>query len=247
MSESTVFLSQLLLVFLLAGVVKGVTGMGLPTVAMALLSLSMPPVAAAALLLVPSLLTNLWQLLAGPSIRDLLQRLWLMLLGIVVGTLASVTWLASADPQRAAMWLGLALLAYAIHGLLSPAVGLPARLEAWLSLPVGVLTGLVTGATGVLVMPVVAYLQMLSLDREQLIQALGLSFTVSTLALAAGLAMQDALLLSQLGWSAIAIVPALAGMWLGQRLRRRISPPLFRRGLLGMLGLMGVELLVRGW
>jgi hypothetical protein len=74
--------------FLFAGLVKGVVGLGLPTVAMGLLGLAMPPVEAAALLLVPSLVTNVWQLLAGPRFGGLLRRLWPMMLGVVAGTLA---------------------------------------------------------------------------------------------------------------------------------------------------------------
>ncbi|RVA24109.1 sulfite exporter TauE/SafE family protein, partial [Mesorhizobium sp. M7A.F.Ca.US.001.01.1.1] len=62
-------------VFLAAGFVKGVVGMGLPTVAMGLLAVTMPPAQAAALLLIPSLVTNLWQLLTGPSFRRLCKRL----------------------------------------------------------------------------------------------------------------------------------------------------------------------------
>jgi hypothetical protein len=74
--------------FLLAGMVKGVVGLGLPTVAMGLLGLVMPPVEAAALLLVPSLVTNVWQLLAGPRFGALLRRLRGMMLGVCVGTWA---------------------------------------------------------------------------------------------------------------------------------------------------------------
>jgi uncharacterized membrane protein YfcA len=76
-------------VFFVAGFVKGVIGLGLPTVAMGLLGLAMPPVEAAALLIVPSLVTNLWQLLAGPRIGALLVRLWPMLIGVGAGTLAA--------------------------------------------------------------------------------------------------------------------------------------------------------------
>ena len=65
--------------FLLAGMVKGVIGLGLPTVAMGLLGLAMPPAQAAALLIVPATLTNLWQLALGGHLRALLGRLWPML------------------------------------------------------------------------------------------------------------------------------------------------------------------------
>ena len=74
--------------FLLAGLVKGVIGMGLPTVAMGLLAIVLPPAEAAAILIVPSLVTNVWQLLAGPSFGALARRLWPMMVGVVVGTIA---------------------------------------------------------------------------------------------------------------------------------------------------------------
>ncbi len=78
-----------------------------------------------------------------------------------------------------------------------------------------------------------------------LVQALGLSFTVSTLALAGSLAWRGALPLESLGLSALAVVPALAGMGVGQLVRDRISPPVFKRGFLVVLGLLGSEMILR--
>ena len=85
-------------------------------------------------------------------------------------------------------------------------------------------TGVITGGTGVFVVPAVPYLQGLSLKKEDLVQALGLSFTVSTIALAIGLAREHAFAVGDLGESLFAVVPALLGMWIGQRVRGRISP-----------------------
>ena len=58
MQDLTVAVAVIAFTFLVAGLVKGVVGMGLPTVAMGLLGLVMPPVQAAALLVVPSLVTT---------------------------------------------------------------------------------------------------------------------------------------------------------------------------------------------
>jgi hypothetical protein len=110
---------------------------------------------------------------------------------------------------------------------------------------VGLTTGLVTGGTGVLVIPAVPYLQALGLEKDELVQALGLSFTVSTLALAAGLALRGAFHLDDLASSALAILPALAGMWAGQIIRGRVSAATFRRWFLIGLLLLGAEMLSR--
>ncbi len=235
-------LALLAAVFGLAGLVKGVAGLGLPTVAIALLSLHLPPAEAAALLLLPSLVTNLWQAARGGALRALLARLWPLLLALALGTWLGRGWLADS----LATWpLGLALLAYALLGLATPAFALP---EAWrrgLALPAGLATGLVTAATGVFVLPLVPYLQALKLEREAFVQALGLGFSVATLALAGALASQGELTAPLLGLSALALPPALAGMALGQALRRRLSPTVFRRCFfLALLGL-GLHLLLR--
>lgn len=234
------------LTFVLAGTVKGVIGLGLPTVAMGLLGLAMSPAQAAALLIVPSTVTNLWQLAAGGHLRTLLRRLWPMQLMIFIGTLLGSAWLGIDSGAWAAHALGAALLVYALYGLCHPGLHLAPRHERWLGPLCGVVTGIITAATGVFVIPAVPYLQALGLHREQMVQALGLSFTVSTLALAVGLAGQGALGGEALGASLVVLIPALLGMWLGQCLRQRISAVLFKRCFFIGLALLGAHLALNG-
>lgn len=232
-------------VFVLAGLVKGVTGMGLPTVAMGLLGALTSPLAAAGLLLAPSFVTNLWQLLAGPSFGALARRLWPMMAGVVFGTLLGGSLIVSGDAALTTAALGGALVLYAGQALLGRPWRVPARAEPWAGPLVGAATGLVTGGTGVFVAPAVPYLQALGLEKNELVQALGLSFTVSTVALALALAGRGAFAAGDLGASALAVAPALAGMAAGQAIRSRISPARFRRWFLVGLLLLGAEMLTR--
>ncbi len=238
-------LAVITLTFVLAGGVKGVTGMGLPTVSMGVLSAFMPPVAAASLLLIPSFVTNVWQLFTGPSFKALLGRLWLMMLGILIGTIAGARLLTGSNGKWATIGLGAALLFYALHSLFGRPLTVPLKLEPRLSPVIGVVTGLVTGATGLFVIPAVPYLQGLSLEKEDLVQAMGLSFTVSTIALAIALTGGGAFHATDLTASALAIIPALLGMWIGTIIRERISAKAFRRGFLSCLALLGLELVIR--
>lgn len=231
--------------FFVAGLVKGVTGMGLPTVAMALLGALISPLAAAGLLLVPSAVTNVWQALSGPGLLPLLRRLWPMLLAILAGTILGAGGLASGEAWVTTL-LGLALILYAGYTLVARQWRVPPRLEPVLGPLAGAVTGVIAGATGVFVIPAVPYLQALGLSKEGLVQALGLSFTLSTLALALGLGTQGALATDQLGFSALAVLPALLGMEAGRRMRDRISPAVFRRGFLISLLLLGAEMASRG-
>jgi uncharacterized membrane protein YfcA len=231
--------------FFLAGIVKGVTGMGLPTVAMGLLSLIMSPVTAAGLMIVPSFITNLWQLLAGPSFAALAKRLWLMLGGVALGTLAGAAILAGERTRWTGVALGIALTAYAGYTLMARQISVPPRAERWLSLLIGIATGIVTGGTGVFVIPAVPFLQALHLDKDDLIQALGLSFTVSTVTLALGLGLHGAFVGQNFVVSFVAVAPALLGMWVGRAIRKRVSPTTFRRWFLIFLMILGAELALR--
>jgi uncharacterized protein len=233
------------LTFLLAGFVKGVIGLGLPTVSMGLLSLVMAPAKAASLLIVPSFVTNVWQLAAGPSLMRLAYRLWPMLAGVVLGTLAGTGLLTGSHAGQAAIALGVLLMLYAVLGLTLMRFSVPPRAEWWTGPLIGALTGLVTAATGVFVIPAVPYLGALSLGKEDMIQALGLSFTVSTIALAVALAAGGALALGDIGVSTAALAPALLGMAAGGALRGRFSEKSFRRVFFGGLLALGAHLASR--
>ncbi|PSH63780.1 hypothetical protein CU102_23280 [Phyllobacterium brassicacearum] len=245
MMDNPILLVAVTATFFAAGIVKGVTGMGLPTVAMGVLGALISPLAAASLLIVPSFVTNVWQLFAGPNVSVLLRRLWPMMLAVVAGTIAGSSLLTSGDTMLTTSALGGALVLYAGCTLVARQIRVPALLEPVLSPIIGAATGLVTGGTGVFVIPAVPYLQALGLEKDDLVQALGLSFTVSTIALAAGLGWRGAFQLENLTMSALAIVPALAGMWAGQIIRSRVSPSAFRRWFLICLLLLGAEMLAR--
>lgn len=231
--------------FVLAGMVKGIIGMGLPTVAMGLLSLLMPPVQAAALLVVPSLATNVWQWVATPGFVSVLQRFAAMMVAIALGTFVTIGSLTGSGGTVANITLGAVLTLYGAIGLRAPRWVIPARYEPLLSPVIGLLTGLLTGATGIFVIPAVPYFNSLGLNKEQLIQVLGLSFTVSTLALAAGLVMSGKFEVAVAGTSLLALLPAIGGMWLGQRIRNHLQPELFRRWFFVALIVLGSYMVAR--
>jgi uncharacterized membrane protein YfcA len=115
MNEPVFLLAFVSLTFALAGLTKGVVGRGLPTVAMGLLSLAMPPAQAAVLLVVPSFVTNVWQA-AGSRLAMLLPRMWLLLLGTCAGTWAGAGLLTADGGSWAATGLGVVLALYGISG-----------------------------------------------------------------------------------------------------------------------------------
>jgi uncharacterized membrane protein YfcA len=240
------FIALVACIFLLAGWVKGVVGMGLPTVAMGALGLVMQPVQAAALLIVPSLVTNVWQYLAGPAVRGIARRLATMLLLVCIGTAVGIQFLTSGVSRWPSIALGAVLGAYGLLGLFLPRLSVSTRSESALSPAVGIITGVLTGATGVFVVPAVPYLSALGFTKDELIQALGLSFTVSTIALAVGLGVSGSYSQGLVLASLVAVVPALAGMFVGQATRHRIEPVAFRRWFFVAMFLVGGYMVAKG-
>lgn len=232
-------------VFALAGLVKGVIGLGLPTISMGLLATVMSPLHAAAILLLPSFVTNVWQMIAGPALASVLRRLWPMMLAVCAGTWAGLGLMTGTAARFGTTVLGAALVLYAITGLAAWRLSAPKAWETILSPLVGGVTGLITAATGVFVIPAVPYLQAIGLEKEELVQALGLSFTVSTLALAVNVALDGGIQVSMAGDTAVALGLACAGMWIGQAIRLRMSPSVFRRWFFAGLLLLGLYLVAR--
>jgi hypothetical protein len=231
--------------FLLAGLVKGVIGMGLPSIAIGMLALAMPPAQAAAIMIFPSLVTNVWQMLVGPHLIALLRRLWSLLIGSAVGIWLGGGILTSANSRYAAFGLGLALVVYAAVGLAAVRFSVPRRHEIWLSPLVGLATGFIAGGTGVFVIPAGPYFQAIGLDKDELVQTLGLSFTVSTIALALILWRDGVMQLDNATGSMLAVLPALLGLMIGQRIRNRASAETFRKWFFTGLLLLGAQQAIR--
>jgi uncharacterized membrane protein YfcA len=219
-------------VFAIAGMIKGTIGLGLPAVSMGLLSLVISPFQAATLLIIPSMVTNIWQLFAEGNVWRLVCRFYPLLLGIIVGSIWSIfpTLGHSHGSFHSEALLGAMLALYGLYGLFAKRMPNLAPHEKWLSPIIGYLGGALTVATGVVVIPVVPYLQSLHLKRDDLVQSLGLAFTVSTICLAVFLhqnPVEDTPIDYKL--SLIALIPSLLGMWVGTKIRHRIPEQKFRK------------------
>ncbi|WP_291021571.1 sulfite exporter TauE/SafE family protein [Hydrogenophaga sp.] len=231
-------------VFVIAGTVKGVTGLGLPTVAIAGLSLVLPLAQAAALLVLPSLLTNVWQYLRCGAVLAVWRRTRGLCLGIVAGAcLSPLPDVASAGPWAQVLTGGL-LAFYGLAGLFGLRLPAPGRHDTWIGPAMGLATGALTVASGVFVMPSVPYLQSLSLNKETLVGALGLTFTVCTvclwISLGAGGVRTEAL-----AASAGMLLPALIGLGLGAFARQRLSEAAFKRWFQIAISALGLYMVLR--
>ncbi len=232
-------LTAIIATFLLAGTVKGVIGLGLPSVSLGLLTVTADLPTAMALLLVPSFVTNLWQAAVGGKAGAIIRRLWPFLAMATVTVWLGARALTQIDLGYLSALLGLLLAAYAAISLAGIRLTFSARQEAWAGPLIGSANGILTGMTGSFVVPGVMFLQAIGLPRDMLIQAMGMLFTASTVALAVALQSNN-MLSPENGWLSLAgLAPALIGMVIGQRIRQRLPEDTFRRVFFCALLILG--------
>src|SRR6185437_9296284 len=129
MSHSMLFL--IAATFLLAGFIKGVIGLGLPTVSMGLLAVTMSPAHALAIVIVPAILTNIWQTFVGPYLWDIIKRLWPLMLGTILGIWLNAGSLTGPYARYGTIALGVLLVIYAVVGLSKFTVTVTRSSEKW--------------------------------------------------------------------------------------------------------------------
>ncbi len=231
--------------FMLAGVVKGVIGMGLPLIAMGLLTAVIGLHPAQALMLAPAFVTNVWHALAGGQSRVIFKRIWPFLICATISIWIGAMTLKTVDVRLLSALLGLLLAAYGVLGLLRPPLKVSPARETATGIAAGLVNGILAGMTGSFSLPGVPWLQAIGLTQGQLIQAMGMLFSLSTLGLASALGSQR-LLTAEFGLlSVAAILPALAGMVLGQRLRQRLSERQFKLIFFTSMIVLGFYIMVQ--
>jgi len=181
MPELDPFLVAIAAIFLFAGFIKGVIGLGLPTVSVSLLAVAMPPGKALAIVIVPAIVTNISQTFVGPYLRDIVRRLWPLLVCTAIGIWLNAGALSGPAARYGTIVLGILLVIYAVTGLARVSFHVARSSERWIGSIVGLITGIISAASGVQVVPSVPYLQAIGMEKDELVQALGVFFTVATL------------------------------------------------------------------
>jgi len=244
MPDSTIIL--IAAVFALAGFVKGVIGLGLPTVSMGLLAVAMTPVQALTIVIAPAIVTNIWQTFVGPYLRDIIRRLWPLMLGTAIAIWACGGLMIGPYARYGPVVLGLLLAIYALTSLVKFQFTVSRANEKWVGGVVGVITGTIAAATGIQVIPSMPFMQSIGMEKDELVQALGVFFTVSTAAQAFNLTSAGLLNTSTALPGLVAMAAAFAGMFLGQAVRDRMQPAAFRRWFLIAMLLLGIYLTGNG-
>ena len=236
--------AYVLAAFLASAFLKGITGLGFSTICLGMLASVVDIKIAIPLVLIPSLTSNVLVMVEAGRFRPALARFWVIFACAVPGLVIGLWLLDSVASAVASTCLGAVLLAYGVWALGNHHASLPPHLERWLNPPVGLSTGIINGLTGSQVMPVLPYLLSLRLDKNTFVQAINISFTISSLVMLSGLAKLGLLDWEKLGMSALGIAPVGLGIWLGGKVRRKLSETLFRKVVLVLLIGLGANLML---
>lgn len=235
-----------LAVFLWGGFVKGGLGFGLPLATIAVLPLVIPIDMALAINVVVQPITNIGQLWSSGVAAETIRRFWTMAPALAVGVALGTAFLTSLDPDRLMLLLGVFIVIFC--GLSLRGIVLP--IQPGQERVAGLGTGLVAGGVGALTAAsgpfFVMYLMALGLGRDAFRAALGFLFLVSGALLAVGFWSIGYLDGSRAALALLCVPPCLLGMWVGNRLARRLPAESFRRAVLVALACLGINFILRG-
>ena len=229
-----------------AGGVKGVIGLGLPLTAISIIGAVVDLRTAIAYIAIPVVATNLYQAFDGGRTPEMLRKYWVINLCSVAGTVVGTQILFVVDPRILITLLGGVVILYVAINASRFRIRISDRAAPWAAPPLGILSGLLTGPTGSVGIPIALYLQARDVDKESFLRAIALTFLISSSVLVLALLEKGAISRESAIISAVSLVPAFAGMAVGQRLRGRLSEDRFRVFVFMFLLIAAVNLIRKG-
>jgi len=231
---------------IVAGFLKGIIGVGMPVVALPLLSLFIDIKAAAMLLSMPLIFSNLPQALEGGQTGRCLRQLMPVILGTMAGLCLGVRILLALDADVAKTIAGLVLMGVGGVTLLAPRLQLHSRLVPAAGITFGFFGGVLGGIAAMAGPLVFIFLLAKGLHGQAFTKEASLYLVVSSGLLALLLTASPAFDWVDVAVSTAATAPVALGMTLGQQLRDRIAPETFKTLVLIAVIAAGAELARHG-
>jgi uncharacterized membrane protein YfcA len=229
----------------LAGVLKGSTGIGYSTCALPFLVGAVGLQRGMALVIVPAIVSNFSLMLNGGGTSAAFRRFWKFYAAIIPGIALGSSLLASIETHIAIKLLGLLTMGYVAIALLRPGLALGPSGERILAIPAGFTNGVLTGLTGSQIMPLMPYMMSLGLKAGEQVQAINMAVTLTSVALGGSLLITGLVEWKMLMFSAIGAIPAIVGVEIGGLIRQRLTTQRFKQFSLIMLAVLGLSLTVQ--
>ncbi|WP_170350382.1 sulfite exporter TauE/SafE family protein [Ruegeria atlantica] len=229
-----------------AGWVKGMVGFAMPMVLVSGLSMFLPPDLAIAGLILPTLVTNVFQALREgvPAAVSAIKQFRTFLMVGFVFLLLGAQVVSAVPASTFLLMIGLPVTVFALFQVLGMQLTL-SKPSARVEVGIGAIAGFVGGMSGIWGPPTVAYLTALNTPKAVQMRVQGVIYGLGSVALLLAHIASGILRVETAPFSVALVLPALFGMWAGLQLQSRIDQALFRKVTLLVLLVAGVNLLRR--
>lgn len=230
-------------VMLIAGTVKGIAGLGLPTIAVSLLVFFFDAHVSLGLIVLPLLFSNLLQAWQSGQFRWVFSNFWPYLAAIALAIFIASSFASRINAKVIYLLIALGIFLFLISQRKLPSINLSGRHRVFSASFAGTLAGILGGLTTVWGPPTIIYLRMLGLEKEQFVRATGWMFLIGSLPLTAGYWMGGILTAELIPVGILGSAMAMCGVVLGKHIRKRVSEKHFVLIIDVILALMALNLL----
>ncbi len=237
-----------MLAMFVGGVCKGVIGVALPLVGISIMVMLLDPKLAVAMIVIPIFLTNVQMAMRSGfgELLEALNRFWPLIVTCLVSLFSVALVATQLSSAVIVTGLGLALLVFVMANVSPWKPTVPARVEKPVGAIVGVVSGVLGGATSVYGPPITMFLLACGVPKHKWSASVGVTFTLGSIPLLAGYILNGTITPAVAIVSTLACIPAFIGMWLGFKLQDAMAPQTFRRVLMAGLFIMALNLLRKG-
>lgn len=232
--------------FLFGGIVKGLSGIGLPMVALPILSFAVNVPTAVALTMAPILITNGMQAVSGGRLLDVVRRFWPMQLTMAATLIVSTNFLTRIDNNILLIVSGAILSGSVLALMMAGDWTIPQRLQCPVGIVIGFLAGAIGGVSSMFGIPIIIYMSSLGLERADFLSSISVVYFLAAVPYVASLLTLGGIPPVVMLTSALAVIPALVGINVAGRFVKGLDEVRFRRILNWMLIFLGLVMIARG-
>ena len=247
MTDQIFFILLLSSIFLLAGIIKGAAGLGLPTAAMGLMTITIAPRMAIALLIFPLIFTNAWQIYRSGNIYPTFKKYFTFIFMLIIFVWLTVNKTTEVSDNILIGFLGASVLLFVIANIFKNAPFIPIQHDQKAQIISGFFAGVMGGLTSVWAPPLAIYLAARRIPKEEFVRVSGLIFFIGSIPLLLAYLAQGHLNKELSVLSIFLLLPTFVGFWLGEKIRNKMSEIVFKKFILVLFLIMGLDLIRRSY
>lgn len=231
---------------MLAGLSKGVTGMGLPLFATPILAAVFGPRTAVVIMSIPTFLTNLLLIIEGRDSLPVFRRIWPVALAGAGGVVIGLNLLVRVDQNLLSLVIAALVVLVIVRGDRILGDDPAARRIKVIGPILGGISGVLLGTTSIASPAIAGYFHALHLDRREFVFSLAILFQILGTVQVLGLWRLGQYDADIVRTALLAMIPMLVTFTLGARLRNRLDNAVFRRVIVGFLAISAASLVWQG-